>query len=140
MKYWDASALIPLFVSETKTPSIQSILKEDPEIITWWSTPVECLSALWRLHRMKAFDDSRLREARKLCDELMTAIDFVTPSRPVRERAQRLLGLHVLRASDALQLAAALRWSQDQTKGLSFVCLDEKLRSAAEKEGFEVLP
>ena len=58
----------------------------------------------------------------------------------VRVRAGRLLAAHPLRAADALQLAAALVWSDDQPQGESFVCLDERLRAAAASEGFASVP
>jgi len=48
--------------------------------------------------------------------------------------------VHSLRAADALQLAAALIWTEETTAGAEFVCLDQNLREAALKEGFTVLP
>jgi hypothetical protein len=57
----------------------------------------------------------------------------------LREAAGRALAVHPLRAADALQLAAALVWS-DGAIGESFVCLDAALRDAARREGFDVRP
>jgi hypothetical protein len=51
-----------------------------------------------------------------------------------------VLAAHPLRAADALQLAAALVWTGEAAAGEAFVCLDERLRDAARREGFEVLP
>jgi hypothetical protein len=45
-----------------------------------------------------------------------------------------------LRAADALQLAAALVWSDESPTGEGFVSLDDRLREAARRQGFEVLP
>jgi hypothetical protein len=45
-----------------------------------------------------------------------------------------------MKAADALQLAAALRWAAEQPDGHEFVSLDETLRRAAKVEGFTVLP
>ena len=55
-------------------------------------------------------------------------------------RAARLLAVHPLRAADALQLAAALLWCEEQPHAEGFVSLDVKLREAAFKEGFTVRP
>lgn len=63
-----------------------------------------------------------------------------TSGSSMRERAQRLLGVHALRAADAFQLAAALVWSRGQTTGHAFVSYDDPLREAAGREGFDVLP
>ena len=48
--------------------------------------------------------------------------------------------LHPLRAADAMQLAAAIVWANGQATGHEFVCLDHRLREAAQREGFTVLP
>jgi hypothetical protein len=40
----------------------------------------------------------------------------------------------------ALKLAAARVWCEEQPAGESFVCLGERLREAASREGFSVLP
>jgi uncharacterized protein len=64
----------------------------------------------------------------------------VTPTLALRERAGRLLHGHPLRAGDALQLAAALVWTEDTPRGERFVCLDDRLRDAATREGFTALP
>jgi hypothetical protein len=45
-----------------------------------------------------------------------------------------------MRAADAIQLASALVWCKENPAGESFVCLDDRLREAARKEGFSVLP
>ncbi len=57
-----------------------------------------------------------------------------------RERAVRLLLSHPLRSADAQQLAAALIWCEEKPAGQDFVCLDQRLRESAEREGFRTLP
>ena len=64
----------------------------------------------------------------------------VLPSETVRARADRSLSVHVLRTADAFPLAAALLWSRGETGGHAFVSLDDRLREAAQREGFRVLP
>ena len=48
--------------------------------------------------------------------------------------------MHPLRAVDALQLGAALTWRREPVRRAELVCLDEGLRDAASREGFELLP
>ncbi|MFN8640505.1 MAG: hypothetical protein U0802_02130 [Candidatus Binatia bacterium] len=60
----------------------------------------------------------------------------VLPSEAVRERGERLLSVHPLRAADAFQLAAALVWSRGATTTHAVVSFDERLRDAAHREGF----
>jgi hypothetical protein len=61
------------------------------------------------------------------------------PSESVRRTAERLLRTHPLRAADSLQLAAALIASDHDPRSLELVCMDERLKSAARREGFTVL-
>ena len=58
----------------------------------------------------------------------------------VRHRAERLLALHPLRAGDALQLSAALVACEERPEGELLVCLDARLREAAAREGFHLVP
>ena len=55
-------------------------------------------------------------------------------------RTECLLAVHPLRAADGFQLAAALLWSRGETAGRHFVSFDQRLREAARREGFAVLP
>ena len=64
----------------------------------------------------------------------------VLPSEAVRERGERLLSVHPLRAADAFQLAAALVWSRGATTAHALVSFNERLREAAGREGFQLLP
>lgn len=48
------------------------------------------------------------------------------------------LRVHPLRAADALQLAAALVSCGEDPHGFSFLTGDDRLRLAAEREGFDV--
>ena len=72
-------------------------------------------------------------------DIILDAV-VIQPTDHVRERAEQLIAVYPLRAADALQLAAALTWCENQPWNERFVCLDKRLRDAARKEGFSVLP
>ena len=140
MKFWDASALIPLCLNELQTASLRKLAEEDEAIVAWWATPVECYSAFARLRREDLLTTMEEEQARAVLTALTAEWTEIEPSRVVREQAGRALLLHPLRAADALQLAAALVWSRGQTAGHHFVCLDQRLREAARREGFSVLP
>jgi predicted nucleic acid-binding protein len=119
---------------------VASILRDDPDMVVWWSSRVECASAVARLIRAGKLDPhSQYRARQRLAELWLRALD-VEPTSELRERAIRLVNLHPLRAADALQLAAALDWYEERSAGAGFVCLDERLRGAAMLEGFDVLP
>jgi hypothetical protein len=101
---------------------------------------VECVSALERQRRDGSLEREAQDEAVARLRELIAESTIVQPTSLVRDRAERLLAVHPLRAADSLQLAAALVVCDDRPAGESFVCLDGRLREAAMREGFRVLP
>ena len=139
MRFWDSSAVVPLLVQEVSSESIAGEYRRDPEIVVWWSTGIECVSALARLERDSDLPPELLTEALARLDAVLLAAHEVQPVERVRIRATRLLRVHPLRAADSLQLASALVAAEDQPKSLPFVTLDERLALAAQREGFSVL-
>ena len=63
----------------------------------------------------------------------------ILPDDPLRELASKLLDVYTLRASDSLQLAAALTWCQQQPVQRRFISGDQRLFNAAEAAGFVVI-
>lgn len=105
----------------------------------WWGSPVECGSAFARLRRDGSLDDEWESRALGALDSLSACWHEVQPTPELRAQALRLLRFHTLSAADALQLAAGLSWAGTAPDG-EMVTLDERLGSAARKEGFLVLP
>lgn len=140
MKFWDSSAVIPLVLKEAASEKIKQVIQGDEDLIVWWATRVECLSALARRRREGNLSGEAEGLAKGLLLALASGWSEVLPGEMVRQRTERLLAVHPLRAADAFQLAAALVWAEEKPQGLEIVCLDQNLREAALKEGFEVLP
>ena len=122
------------------TDVLLGLLAENTRMIVWWATEVEAISALARRHRDGKLSRSALTQSRSLLTELTDSWSEVQPSVRLRTLAERLLLVHPLRAADALQLAAALAWTDGNLGHNHVICLDERLRLAAEREGFLVLP
>ena len=138
MRFWDSSALVPLLVAEKQTPILQSLYLEDPVLLVWWGTEVECVSALGRLERSGGISPPAMEEALGRLRDLRSVWQEIQPGPRLREVACRLLRTHPLRSPDATQLAAAIIASLDRPSTLGFVCADERLVGAARKEGFPV--
>lgn len=105
----------------------------------WALTRTELSSALWRRARAGDVRQTDMPIALKRLSALATRWNEVTDLDLVRDRADRLLAVHPLRAADALQLAAALVVSEERPKGRDFVTSDGALASSAQAEGFNVL-
>lgn len=140
MRFWDTSALIPLVVEQELSPRVEPLYRDDPLVVLWWGTSVEWTSALARLRREEALSKEGIDWVGDTLAALLETAVEVQPVEDVRVRAKRLLGLHPLRAADSLQLSAALHWCRERTEHNSFVSLDGRLREAAQREGFTVLP
>ena len=139
MRFWDTSALLPLFVAEPSSARVRSWLRRDPVVVVWALSRVELLSALARREREEPPAARSLLRARQRALAAWREWSEIVALEPVRRQAERLVAVHPLRAADALQLAAALVATNLDPAGFEFVTLDERLALAALKEGFSVL-
>jgi len=72
---------------------------------------------------------------------LIEGSHIIAPTLQLRDRAGVLVAAHPLRAGDALQLAAALMLYDEAPSAVTpFVSLDARLRDAARRDGFAILP
>lgn len=137
MRFWDSSAFAPLLVDEPDSGIRDAQLREDPDVLVWYGTLAEIESALNL--RKREGDLPPREEEQKARAQLAWLADSwidVQPTEAVRDRAPRLLRTHPLRAADAFQLAAGLAVCREQTRGFFFLTGDQRLREAAEAEGF----
>jgi predicted nucleic acid-binding protein len=139
VKFWDASAIIPLLAAEPTRERLLKVLEEDAEILAWWGTTVEIASALARRERERLLSAEQVEAALAAARQLADTWHEIVPSSSVRRTAERLLRVHPLRAADSLQLAAALVAADHDPGTLEIVCIDERLATAARREGFRVL-
>lgn len=137
MRFWDASAIVPLLLDQPASERARGLLEGDPEVVAWWGTTVECASAVARLRREGYLDVSEEAAAIRNLDRLRRGWYEVMPGEAVRAVALRILRLHPLRAADALQLAAALEWCGTPASGV-LVTFDDRLAESAELEGFQL--
>ena len=76
MRYWDASALVPLVVAEPTSSLVREWLAEDEQIITWVWTRTEIVSAIER----------RTREGSLLSMQRREVLGVSTPSLAIGTR------------------------------------------------------
>jgi uncharacterized protein len=139
MRFWDASALVPLCVDQPESSRAKGLLDEDPAMVVWWGSVIECWSAFARLRRDGAFSLDDEDQARNLLRTLHESWIEILPSEDVRAHAGRLLRLHPLRSADAQQLAAALVWAGHPPSG-EMIVYDRRLHDAARSEGLTARP
>jgi len=134
----DSSVIVKFYVPEAGHAQVRRL--ERPLLISRLAT-VEVAGAMWRKQRLGELDpaDAALLVRAFLadCAEPGDASPFVTvavlPS--ILRHATRLVGLHPLRAYDAVQLASALAVDQALGEPLTFAATDRALNAAAAAEG-----
>lgn len=139
MTFWDASAIVPLLVAEPMTWRTQALAMRDPDMLVWWGPEIACASALGRLERMAALDGKAAGSAFDRLRQLANNWHEIEPGELVRENAVRFLRVHPLRPADAWQLAAALMAAEYRPASMRFVTFDDRLASAARKEGSPIV-
>lgn len=139
MRFWDSSAVVPLLVRQGHSDQARRWADEDPEVATWWGTPVACGVALARLEREGHLAAEDADRARARLVALAQGWHEVQPSTEVRRRADRLVRVHPLRTLDAFQAAAAVVLAGDDPAGLPVACFDGRLATVLRREGFPVL-
>jgi predicted nucleic acid-binding protein len=143
--YLDTSALVKLYLTETGSDWIRTLLESVP-------APTRLTSHLSMIEGACTF--ARRRREGLLSPEdyhrLLVSFDYdcqyhyelIAVEPVVVDTARRLADLHPLRAYDAVQLASA--WLADQRlvgagrPSLTFVCADSDLLSIAHTEGLVV--
>lgn len=137
--FWDTSAIVPLCCFQTQSSQARQVLRTYGKQIVWWGTAVEVVSSVQRLVRDGELTLSESHQVLFRFDYLRQRWNEIQPTEEVRELAERLLGRHKLRAADALQLAAALVWCNNRTRGRYFIGGDGNLLIAAVAEGFSII-
>jgi predicted nucleic acid-binding protein len=130
---------VPLLVAEATTEALEAALEDDPQMLVWWASEVECESALSRLERDGEMSEADAGQARKRLDTLAAQWNEVMPVRSICATSRRLLRTHRLRAADSLQLAAALAASEDDPASIEMIVLDTRLTDAARREGLTII-
>ncbi|WP_419947779.1 type II toxin-antitoxin system VapC family toxin [Candidatus Palauibacter sp.] len=138
MRYWDASALVPLIVSEPGSRLARAWLLEDDHVVTWAWTRTEITSAIERRTREGTLTRGERRTALDRLRGFAAGWDEIIDLLAVRVRANAVLARHPLRAADAGHLGAALLVNEQLSDPLLFLCLDQRLCDAAEREGLGV--
>ncbi|PZS37142.1 MAG: VapC toxin family PIN domain ribonuclease [Pseudonocardiales bacterium] len=139
----DSSALVKLYADEHD----HQLIREQGSLVVSALARVEVPAAIWRKHRMGELDvaDTAVLVAAFEADYHGSALDpprfgVVATTATVLEIASRLVGVHGLRAYDAVQLASAKAAADAIPDCRTVAAFDGRLRTAAAKEGFTLLP
>jgi predicted nucleic acid-binding protein len=133
--YVDASVLLRVALSQ-------------PDALTEWSSlsrgvasalvEVECLRTIDRLRLAKRLDDEQVAERREAVYRLLESLEIVEPSRSVLVRAAQPLPT-TLGTLDAIHLATAVMWGEQNGQVLTLATHDQAMALAARSIGMAVV-
>jgi uncharacterized protein len=136
--YLDASALVKLYVEESRSAAVASRVEHAEAVVTARVTYAEARAAFARHRREGGLTPAALRRVVRELDGEWGSYNVVDVSDPVVRRAGVLAERHALRGYDAVQLAAALDVRAGGGADLEFVSFDARLARAAAREHLRV--
>jgi uncharacterized protein len=143
--FLDSSALVKRYAVEPGSGWITNLTEAAAgnECVISALTSVEILAAVFRKVRLGSLTPVQARQvALVFRHELITLFRLISVNAAILNKAQALVSVHPLRASDAVQLATALEvQSQNVASGLPllvFLSADQVLNQAATAEGLQV--
>ena len=139
MKFWDASALVPLIIRDAASDLVRPWLEEDADMIVWSLTRLELVATIESCTRQGQLSARQRTVALARIERLAREAHEVSDVSAVRSRAVPLLARHALGPAEAAQLAAALLVADPDPASLTMSVLARPLAEAAEREGLRVL-
>jgi uncharacterized protein len=133
--YFDASAVVPLVVSETATTLCERIWDDADRCVSVRLLYPEARAALARARRLRRLTGAQLKTAIHELDVIVSELDHVEVTADRARAAGELAEVHALRGDDAVHLAAAVAVSSSE---LVFVTGDGQLAGAARSAGLVV--
>jgi hypothetical protein len=142
--YLDTSALVKIFVREEGTEQIRRLVHPDAghRLAILSLSRVEFRAAIRRRATLGHFDtevaDGLIRD---FADRLSTVFQVQPVNEAVLEKAARVIDRHSLRAYDAMQLGGCivLKATLGDQMETRFVCADDELLIAAQREGLTAI-
>ncbi len=140
---WDASALVKRYLIESGSDTVDALwaAPDATEMVTTYLGHLETAAILRRRRNAGAMKDATFHGARSLLrQEVLNGTGFrlLTADADIPD-ALALVDRHNINASDAVILAAFLRFSQNGAGGCALVSADKRLLRAAAAEGLNVL-
>jgi predicted nucleic acid-binding protein len=137
-RYFDASALVKRYFREKGSVTVRRLLASGIAATSRLSE-VEVSSGVIRRAREGAFSTRRRDRILAALQRDVPALAIVEMTPEVTADARGLLMRHVLRASDAVQLASCLYLQRQLAQPVPFVAFDSRLLQAARAEGLTII-
>ena len=133
--YLDSSVLLRKLFRE------ENMLKEWPQIEQAFSsrlTSLECRRTMDRMRIINNIAPEKFATRLQWLEELLDSLGIIPLAEPIIKRAEDAF-LTPVRSLDAIHLATALLWKEEQKTHFYFATHDQQLATAAKAHGFSVI-
>jgi uncharacterized protein len=137
--YLDTSALVKIYVEETRSADVRESAKGSEGLATSRIAYAEARAAFARKRREQDLSRVSYRSVVNDLDQDWNDYFIVDVSESVVRAAGILAENHALRGADAIHLASAVTLSKKAGESVMFLCFDGRLATAAEKEGLRAV-
>ena len=134
--FFDTSALIKRYISETGSNKVDELFEISENIIVSPVTKIEAYSTLKRLLATNLISEEDYETVKSNIDYDFSYFTVVSLNEKIEKEAIKLIERHQLKTLDSIQLASCLYRKGDIR---DFVVSDVKLKNAAEVENIEVI-
>ena len=135
MLYLDTSALVKLYVDETKSEAVQHAVRQADAVATSLLAYTEARAAFARSRRERRFTSQVYSRIVSAFEEDWNRYVVIEVTDALVKAAGLLAESRALRGYDALHLASALNLQNRATVSVSFMAFDRQLMTAAKLEG-----
>src|SRR5687767_11947701 len=87
--FWDSSALIPLFCSDSYSRQSRELLRRFPQVVVWWNTSTEIHGTFVRLFQQGHLTKEGLKKSLQYHDQLRLRWREVLPVPELRDLADQ---------------------------------------------------
>ncbi|MCK9485295.1 MAG: type II toxin-antitoxin system VapC family toxin [Dehalococcoidia bacterium] len=137
LAYFDASALVKLFIDETGSEDVALLWDGADAVVTSRLAQTEVRVALAAAHRAQRLDDGAYLAAKGSWERYRAAVRMVEVTAELAEVAAEVAEAHSLTALDAVHLASAILFASTP---LVVATWDARLLVATQSLGISTLP
>lgn len=139
MLYVDTSALVKLYIEETSSSELKSVVAKAEAVAVCRIAWAEAHAALSRRAREMPTDIAVIEQAKAALRIDWPHFVVLEVTQTLVERAGQFADTFALRGYDSVQLAAAFEASRIAQTPIAFACFDHRLNKASEVLGMEVI-
>ncbi len=138
--YLDTSALVKRYFKEPYSEVVVTKWQEATGIVTSSVAYAEAMASFFRKKRESAIEDARMENIVSSLRADWNSFIRIQVNDELNEYIDKAIKAHPLRGFDAIHLASAMIVHEKFQSDFLFICFDQKLTRAAQKEGIRTFP